>query len=192
MAGPTRNYEMNKQDKINENLEKVVASSARVAPEPDKPETIPPNLFSGFTKRMEFFGDREGFRRRYFNDDKGGTNIGMALRSGWTFVERDEVQLNAAVTPRNTDLGSKVSLWVGTDADGSPMHAYLMEKPQWLCDKHDNDPGGREAYHRQLEEQIMQGTLGQKAGERRYSSAHQYPGSPSTLPPISVGTIIAR
>jgi len=161
-------------------------------PDPSRPETIPPNLFSGFVKRLEFFGEKKGFVRRWFNDDKGGTNIGMALQSGWKFVTRGDVSLNAAVTPRNNDLGNKVRQYVDHDVDGSPMNAYLMEKPEWLWKIHNEGPDSREAYHKALEKQIYEGTLGQKSGERRYSAAHPYPGSPSNLPPISVGTIIAR
>lgn len=184
-----------KAEKVEQNVQdQVLAAAAANMPDPDpeKPETIPPNLFSGFVKRLEFFGDRKGFVRRWFNDDKGGTNIGMALQSGWRFVQRKDVQLNAAVTPRNNDLGSYVRQYVDHDVDGSPMNAYLMEKPEWLWNLHNTGPGSREDYHRSLEDQIVNGTLGSKKGERRYSSAHQYPGSPSTLPPISVGTIIAR
>jgi hypothetical protein len=167
--------------------EKVASATV---PEKGKPETIPPNLFSGFTRRLEYWGEREGYRRRYFNDD--GPNINNALQSGWTMIERKDVQLNAAVTPRNCDLGSHVCQHVGTNAAGGPMYAYLMEKPQWLCDQHDYGPGSRHEYHEKLLAQIRGGTLGEKAGERRYSQANPVPGSPSSLPPISLDTKITR
>lgn len=168
----------------------VQPTEAIVTPDPSKPETIPPNLFSGMTRRLEFFGEREGFRRRWFNDES--SNVRDAIRSGWTFVERTDVQLNAAVTPRNADLGSKIQQAVGVQANGQTLNAYLMEKPEWLCNEHDFGPGSREAYHKKLEEQIRAGTLGIKAGESRYSQSNPYPGSPSTLPPISYNTKINR
>lgn len=176
------------QSPVDEKIEaQVLDTAGMVTPDPNKPETIPPDLFSGFTKRLEYFGEREGFKRWWCNDDKGGTTIGRALKSGWTFVKRTDVQLNAAVTPRNNDLGSNIRQYVGTDDAGLPMYAYLMEKPKWLCDLHDFGPGSREEYHEQLEKQIRAGTIGMKRGEKRYTAINQYPGAgPSTLPPISI------
>lgn len=183
----------NPADRVEQNVRDVI-SAAENLPEwdPERPETIPPNLFSGFVKRLDFTGQEKGFRYRWFNDEKGGTNINMALRSGWRFVKRTDGSLNAAVTPRNNDLGEKVRQHVDHDVDGSPMNAYLMRKPEGLCKLHDEGPGSREEYHQALERQIFDGSLGQKSGEKRYSAAHPYPGSPSTLPPISVGTHISR
>ena len=158
--------------------------------DPSKPETIPPNLFSGRTRRLEFFGDRPGFRRRYFNDE--GSNVRDAVRTGWTFVKRTDVQLNAAVTPRNNDLGSNIRQAVGVQANGNALYAYLMEKPEWLCKEHDFGPGSREEYHQQLEKQIKDGTLGLKAGDRRYTKMDPEWGAGSTLPRISMDTKINR
>jgi hypothetical protein len=175
-----------------ENVVRDATEAGVVTPDPDKPETIPPNLFSGFTRRLEYFGEREGYVRRYFNDDKGGTNIRDAIKSGWVFVKRSDVQLNEAVTPRNNDLGSNVRQYVGTDEANQPMYAYLMEKPEWLWKLHNEGPGSRAEYHDKLREQIKAGTLGQKPGERRYSAGQPVPGSPSTLPPITMDTKITR
>lgn len=159
-----------------------------VAPDPTKPETIPPNYLSGFVKRLEVHGEREGFTRRWFNDDKGGSNIRAALASGWNFVERTDVQLNAAVTPRNTDLGSRVQECVGTNENGSALFAYLMEIPTWLFEKHQE---ARIAYNRQLMAQIKGGTLGANANDGRYSAANPPPGG-SSLPPITVDSKLYR
>lgn len=158
--------------------------------DPAKPETIPPNLFSGFVRRLEFFGDRPGFVRRYFNDDKGGTNIGNALNSGWKMVERKDVQLNAAVTPRNNDLGSHVRQYVGTDETGGPMYAYLMEIPTWLWEKHQE---ARLAYHNQLRRQIQGGQVNAGLGDKQISAGKPYPGGTANfLPPITVDSKIVR
>lgn len=160
-----------------------------VAPDPEKPESIPPNYLSGFVKRLEVHGERPGFTRRWFNDDKGGSNIRAALASGWNFAERTDVQLNAAVTPRNTDLGSRVQECVGTNENGSALFAYLMEIPTWLFEKHQE---ARIAYNRQLMAQIRGGTLGAKANDGRYSAANPPPGSQTSLPPITVNSKLYR
>jgi len=160
--------------------------SAPVVPDPNRPETIPPNLFSGRTRRLEDHNPRPGWVRWWCNDDNGGVTIGNAVKSGWTFVERTDAQLNDAVVPRNVDLGSKVAQYVGQDEAGQPMYAYLMEMPEWLYERHQTGPGSREEYHKQLEAQVRAGTLGIKQGDRRYTAANPYPGSPSGLPPITV------
>jgi hypothetical protein len=169
------------------------AEAGVVTPEQGKPETIPPNLFSGFTKRLEYFGEHPGFMRWWCNDDKGGTTIANAIKSGWTFVERTDVQLNAAVTPRNNDLGSHIRQYVGTDEAGGPMYAYLLEKPEWLWKLHEYGPGSREEYHKKLEQQIRSGTIGMKAGEKRYTATNPYPGGGQTgLPAIVIDSKITR
>ncbi len=177
-----------------EQREEVIAALAETetvgAPDPLKPETIPPNLFSGNQKRLEWFGEREGFRRRWFNDERNGLNIGLALKSGWTFVERVDVQLNAAASPRNADLGSHVKTFVGSDAN--PMYAYLMEKPEWLCEIHENGPGSRGEEQRRREQQIAEGTIGSQPGDGRYSARNPPLGSPSGLPPITTRVTLGK
>ncbi len=162
-------------------------------PDPDNPETIPVNLFSGLTKRLEYHDGDPNKMYWWCNDDKGGTTVGLALKSGWKFTERTDVKLNAAVTPRNNDLGSYVRQHVGTDEKGDPMYAYLMEQPKWLYERQNYGPGSREEYHQRLEGQIREGTLGQKAGEKRISAGRPHPGgSPNFLPPITLDTKLNR
>jgi len=169
------------------------AEAGASAPEQGKPETHPPNLFSGFTKRLEFEGKKPGFEYWWCNDDKGGTTIANALKSGWAFTVRTDVQLNDAVTPRNNDLGSHVRQYVGTDEAGGPMYAYLLEIPEWLFKLHNYGPGSREEYHQKLEKQIRSGTIGMKAGEKRYTATNPYPGGgQSGLPAINIDSKITR
>lgn len=75
--------------------------------------------------------ENPGFHRHWLNDVGG--RIQQALESGYTYVEKVNVELNeVGVTPGNTDLGSKVSMYVGTDEQGKPLKAYLMEiKQEW-------------------------------------------------------------
>jgi hypothetical protein len=171
----------------------AAAQESASAPDPTRPETIPVNLFSGQVRRLEYHDQRPGFVYWWCNDDQGGTMISRALQSGWKFTERKDVKLNAAVTPRNNALGSYVRQHVGTDVAGDPMYAYLMEKPEWLHKQHEEGPGSRKEYHDQLLEQIRQGRLGEKAGERRYHAGNLPAGSRGTdLPPISIDTKFVR
>ena len=171
----------------------AAAQAGASAPDPGRPETVPVNLFSGQARRLEFHDQKPGFVYWWCNDDKGGTTISRALQSGWKFTERKDVKLNAAVTPRNNALGSYVRQHVGTDEAGEPMYAYLMEKPEWLHKLHEEGPGSREEYHQQLISQIREGTLGNKAGERRISAAHPHQGANANfLPPISLDTKLVR
>jgi hypothetical protein len=149
-----------------------------------KPETFPPNLFSGQQKRLDFEGKRPGFAYRWFNDF--GSNVNDAIRSGWKFTEREEALLHDAVTPLNKDLGSKVVQHVGIDAAGNALYAYLMEKPEWLVKEHETGPGSREEYHRMLEKNIREGTFAEKPGEMRYSAGRPFEGSQGSLPRISI------
>src|SRR6516164_5555831 len=157
-----------------------------------KPETIPVNYLSGQIRRLEVHNQKPGFHYHWFNDDKGGMNIANAIRSGWAFADRKDVQLNAAATPRNNDLGSRVRQVVGSDERGGPLYAYLMLIPQELWDYHQTGPGSREEYHRKLMSQIVDGTLAEKPGEMRYSAGKPFRGIPGTLPAISVRTSTAR
>jgi len=163
---------------------------APAAPEPSAqplPEVVPPNLFSGQMRRLEFFGMKPGFRYRLFNDE--GDNVARARLSGWEFVARDDVQTYDAVTPRNNDTGSNVREYVGVGANGEPLFAYLLRKPRALDDEHQFGANSREVLiHQQIENQIRNGTLGQQPGERRYSAGHVPEGTQSTLPPISINT----
>ena len=164
--------------------------AAMPEPDPDKPETIPPNYMSGQVRRLEDHSPRKGWVRYWQNDDKGGSSIAYMLKTGWKFVDRKDAQLNAAVTPRNNDLGSRVRQVVGTDEGGQPMYAYLMEKPEWLHELHSTGPGSREEYHRNLEKQIGAGIMNEKPGENRYSAGKPFRGLPTALPAISMDTSI--
>jgi hypothetical protein len=171
----------------------AAAQAGTSAPDPNRPETIPVNLFSGQARRLEFHDQKPGFTYWWCNDDKGGTTISRALQSGWKFTERKDVKLNAAVTPRNNALGSYVRQHVGTDEAGQPMYAYLMEKPEWLHKLHEEGPGSREEYHQSLLKQIREGTMGQKAGEHRISANRPHEGtSAGFLPKISIDTKFVR
>lgn len=82
--------------------------------------------------------EKDGYHRRWFRSDPG--RIQRALRAGYRFVDTSEVDLNNfdlggdAKESGNTDLGTRVSIISGDEADatGQPSRLYLMECPQEL------------------------------------------------------------
>lgn len=80
--------------------------------------------------------EKEGYVRRWFRGDPG--RIQRAMRAGWTFADANEVELNNfdlggdAKADGNTDLGTRVSVISGDEADstGQPSRLYLMECPE--------------------------------------------------------------
>jgi hypothetical protein len=69
---------------------------------------------------------REGFKRRYVNDDNKG-NIDKKLRLGYYFIQ--ESQIGDEYIP-TSDQGTAKSQRVGVREDGSALIAYLMEIPE--------------------------------------------------------------
>lgn len=67
------------------------------------------------------------YHYHWINDLSG--RLELAEASGYQFVSRNDVQLQPSVTPRNSDLGDKVSQIVGRGEDGHPLRAYLMRIP---------------------------------------------------------------
>jgi hypothetical protein len=65
---------------------------------------------------------REGFTRRWFNDDSN--RIAQAEELGYEHVTDTSVQTSSS--------GSRISRLVGTKANGEPLQAFLMETPNEL------------------------------------------------------------
>jgi hypothetical protein len=154
-----------------------------------RPETYPPNLFSGQQRRLQFEGMKEGMVYRIFNEE--GNNISLALRSGWAFSDSSEIRCVDQVVPSNKDVGTKVCYEVGQQATGHPLYAYVMEMPEWLWIRQQTGPGSREEYHKGLERAIREGTLFQKTDDGRYTADRPPPGGTS-LPGIKITKTLAR
>lgn len=70
---------------------------------------------------------RPGFHRHWIND--ANSRVQSKYEDGYEFVADDAA---------SDDEGSRISRIVGTNKDGSPMRAYLMEKPiEWYREDHD-------------------------------------------------------
>jgi hypothetical protein len=68
-------------------------------------------------------GQRQGFVRRWVNDD--GNRLQDFQAGGYEFV-MNQLPAGSDITARES-TDSRVSRVVGTKADGSPLTAYLME-----------------------------------------------------------------
>ena len=76
-----------------------------------------------------------GYHLHWLNDD--GNRIPQAKAGGYSFVEQGETLVNTQdlageTVGVGTDLGTRVSVWVGKKEDGSPLRAYLMKIPNEL------------------------------------------------------------
>src|SRR5260221_450556 len=58
------------------------------------------------------------------------------LARGYALVRRDEIALNPAVSPLNKELGENIGVYVGTNASGGAMRAYLMKIPLEIYKKY--------------------------------------------------------
>lgn len=65
---------------------------------------------------------REGYSRRWFNDDNN--RLADAQELGYDFVTDASIQ--------STDSGSRVSRLTGNKKNGEPLRSYLMETPDEL------------------------------------------------------------
>lgn len=87
---------------------------------------------------------REGFVRRWFNDKPG--RIAEAEELAYDFVRGTSIKSDG------TD--SRVRRLVGTQANGQPQYAYLMETP---LEEYQVGQSEKEERHRQIEQAIREG-----------------------------------
>jgi hypothetical protein len=77
---------------------------------------------------------RPGWVRHWMNDYPG--RVQQALAGGYDFVKAGDVDINNSslgadsTMSGNADMGSNISLVVGTTDQGTPLLAYLMEIPE--------------------------------------------------------------
>lgn len=152
-----------------------------VAKPAPKQDVIPPNLFSGDQKQLEVLGKDgtptdpiPGYHLYWMNDVD--IRIARAQRSGYEFVERDEVLLNDGLVSGDDVAGNHVRKLVGA-IDGKPLYAYLMKKPLWIKQAHDLEYA---KVNDRVEEMVKRGQL-----SKNPQDAKQYVNdgrSPSNLP----------
>lgn len=110
--------------------------------------------------------EKPGLVRRWINDK--GSRLMYAEEGGYRYVERLKEVGTPDVIPGNTDLGSRTSKVVGTNEDGTPLRAYLMEIDQ---DTYEQDQEIKEESLLATEDTIRNGNLDGKASDGRYIPA---------------------
>jgi hypothetical protein len=119
-----------------------------------------------------------GFWLYWFIDRDAGTRLSLARRSGYQFVSHDEVLLNDNIVTGNDDLGGHVRKFSKEVIDGKPVYQYLMKKPLWFKQKHDDQ---FELIHIRQEEEITRGRASTNPKDAQYRPG-EMPGS--VLPKI--------
>lgn len=74
--------------------------------------------------KLSVRGEIPGHTMYWANDDQGA--IEELLMEGFEFVSRGEIELSSHVIA-DLDVTDRVSRYVGTAQDGSPMRAYLLK-----------------------------------------------------------------
>lgn len=95
--------------------------------EDSRPKRVP----LGTGKNILTAPTREGFRRRFFNDEQD--RIKNALAAGYEIVQENVQVGDADVTPRNTALGARTEVTAFRDG----TKAILMELPEELAKEDD-------------------------------------------------------
>lgn len=86
--------------------------------------------FGSAQAKLPVAGTSPNFHYHWANDYPG--RIQLFEAAGYMFVKKGEVTLLPGVTPRDNELGDRVSAIVGRNDDGSPLKAYLMKKAMHL------------------------------------------------------------
>jgi len=148
------------------NINEVNASPGLDAASP------PRDMFSGQVKGTEVFskgGDPQnpipGYRTYWIVDRDQGSRLTQARMSGWEYVNDNEVVLNEGQS--SDDTGGHVRRWSKeTGPNGQPIYMYLMKKPLWLQEVHDQQ---REKIHDAIEAKIKGGMKSSRPGDAQYS-----------------------
>lgn len=119
----------------------TVENTAETTPQPAKRRRR--TAVNGLNLKLKV-PERPGFFRRWFNDVPG--RLAEAEDLAYTHVS------DPAIKSDGTD--SRVRRLVGTQANGQPLHAYLMETPieEWEAGQEE-----REEQHRAVDKAISEG-----------------------------------
>lgn len=116
--------------------------------------------FGGSRMKLSF-PDNPGKQRRWVNDVGGRCEL--AEQGGYDFVTDEGTKIgDTAVGSGNQDLGSRISRVVGTNPDGSPMRAFLMEIDKDLFESDRNEKQKRlDVIDAQIRGGNVEGRVGQ-------------------------------
>lgn len=121
---------------VGENSDLVGDTPVRNQYERDIPRTAvrERGVFNGTTKKLSVMTEIPGYQLRWFNDQDGRIEAAVG-RAWWDFVTQEEIALSDGnkVLERNSDVGNKVRMIVGTLDNGTPLYAYLLKiKKEWF------------------------------------------------------------
>lgn len=91
----------------------------------EAPRSRPP-VPGGVRLKMSVAGEVPGYHLYWANDQNG--EIEQLLYEGFEFVEPSEVRMQSHIVA-DADLGNRVSRYVGSKEEGSPLRAYLLKCP---------------------------------------------------------------
>lgn len=140
----------NESDAVQEEQHVEVVSTEQ-APERKK-KRVP---FGALRSKLTVLYQIPGYHLHWINDTPG--RIHEAQQGDYEFVSPKEVGFDEAET--------KVKRLVGKNDDGSALYAYLMKIRQ---DWYDEDQKTYQAYLDDMDNQIRNGRLNEKAGDKRY------------------------
>ena len=88
------------------------------------------NLFTGTQQRLAVYGNIAGHHLHIFNDTPG--RIEQALASGYSFVKKGELELEASrrVVDTNSAVDGNVRYVVGQTEGNEAMYGYLLKIPE--------------------------------------------------------------
>lgn len=98
--------------------------------------------FGGLRLKMAVLGEIPGYHLYWENDDEGA--IEQLLYEGFEFVRPGEVNMQSATMSRNaivgdSDITDRVSRYVGSKADGSPLRAFLLKCPDDIWSERESE-----------------------------------------------------
>lgn len=86
----------------------------------------------GMKLKLKVFGDIPGYHMFWENDQDAA--IEQLLEYGFEFVSKSEVTMNSHIVADDS-VDSRVSKYVGSKQDGSPLRAYLMKVTNEIWDE---------------------------------------------------------
>jgi len=116
-----------------------------------------------------------GHHCHWINDYAG--RILQAQQGGYEFVNESEAMINsfslgtASDLSGNTDMGSRVSIVVGKNEDGTALRAYLMKiRNEWFVE----DQAVAQERVDAVDQQIKRGRVGSEADKNKSDTANRY------------------
>lgn len=117
----------------------------------------------------------DGFHLHWINDYAG--RVQQAMQGGYEFVSEEECMINnfslatSSEMSGNTDMGSRVSIVVGKNEDGSALRAYLMKiRNEWFAEDQEVAQERVDA----VDQQISRGQVGAERDSNQADTKNRY------------------